>query len=141
MTVPQPQSLQKKENQPKSSRAHIPTFWSLLYIYIYIHICIHIYIYIIYIYVEQIIPFVVKLSVDAMGPTIEQLRALLPSQGPPEELPSSLCPNGFPMFMTPTVDMYHHTILYDMILCYIIYILHDLEYAINRKCRRLIYST
>ena len=26
MTVPQPQSLEKKENQPKSSEAHIPTF-------------------------------------------------------------------------------------------------------------------
>ena len=32
MTVPQSQSLQKKEHQPKSSLIQIPTFWSLLYI-------------------------------------------------------------------------------------------------------------
>ena len=31
MTVLQPQSLEKKESQHKSSQAHIPTSWSLLY--------------------------------------------------------------------------------------------------------------
>ena len=31
MSVPQPQRLEKKENQHKSSRAHVQTFWSLLH--------------------------------------------------------------------------------------------------------------
>ena len=30
MTVPQPQSLDKKDSQHKSSQAHVPTFWGLL---------------------------------------------------------------------------------------------------------------
>ena len=38
MTVPCPQSLEKKEHQQKLFQAHIPTFWSLLYICVYIYI-------------------------------------------------------------------------------------------------------
>ena len=43
MTVPEPQRLEKKENQHKSSPADISTFWSLPYIYIYICIYVSIY--------------------------------------------------------------------------------------------------
>ena len=35
MTIPEPQSLEKKENQYKSSQAHIPTCWSLLWDVVY----------------------------------------------------------------------------------------------------------
>ena len=30
MTAPQPQNVEKNENQHRSSQAHVPTFWSLL---------------------------------------------------------------------------------------------------------------
>ena len=49
MTVLQPQSLEKKERQLKSSQAHIQTFWNLLYTGQFLHtisdflgcICMH----------------------------------------------------------------------------------------------------
>ena len=42
MTVLQPQSIDKKENQQKLSQAHIPTFWSLPYEYIHIDLCMYV---------------------------------------------------------------------------------------------------